>query len=92
MESLGAPAQLRERFAAPPEVEVYPENWLAVRLFSLLSTQWRVGMNGPTGLDYAALPAVLDLYGVKKKHRADAFEALRTMECEALRVWAEKRS
>lgn len=56
-----------------------------------MQTQWRSNMGGPTGLDYAALPAVMDLCGVKKKMRADAFAALRVMEAEALRILAERR-
>lgn len=60
-------------------------------MFLALQAQWRVGMNGATGLDYAALPAVLDLCGVRKKKRPDVFWALRVMEGEALRLWAEQR-
>ena len=54
-------------------------------------TQWRVGMAGATGLDYTALPAVFDLCGIKKKRRADVFDALRVLEGEALRIWSSKR-
>lgn len=56
-----------------------------------MQTQWRVGMNGATGLDYTALPAVMDLCGIRKKQREDVFSALRLMESEALSIWAERR-
>ena len=42
------------------DVEVWPENWSIWVIFQRLSTQWRFGMNGATGLDYAALYPLLD--------------------------------
>lgn len=74
------------------EQEVFPENWLPFTIFIDLVRQWRVGMGGPTGLDYSALPFVFDLHEVKKKKRREVFEALRVMEDEALRVMAESSS
>ena len=64
---------------------------MPLQVFMALQTQWRVGMNGATGLDYAALPAVLDLCAVRRKQRPDVFWALRVMEGEALRLWAAQR-
>ena len=49
-----------------------------------MGTQWRVGMAGATGLDYAALPVVMRLVGVPAADRADVFDAIRTMEDAAL--------
>lgn len=71
---------------------MYPENAAPMNVFLALQTQWRVGMNGATGLDYAALPAVMDLCGVRKKKRGDVFSAVRVMESEALSIWAERRA
>lgn len=49
-------------------------------------------MNGPTGLDYAAVPPVLDLVGIKgKKNRRQVFEDLRVLEREALATMREAR-
>jgi len=73
------------------EVDLFPENEAPLQVFLSMQTQWRIGMNGATGLDYAALPAVLALCGVKRKRRADVFSALRVMEAEALSIWAEQR-
>lgn len=61
---------------------IYPDNWLPVSIFCDMSTQWRVGMKGATGLDYAALPAVMSIR--KVKDRADVFDCIRIMERAAL--------
>jgi hypothetical protein len=45
-----------------------------------MGTQWRVGMAGATGLDYAALPAVMRFTGVPAKERSQVFEGIRVME------------
>jgi hypothetical protein len=68
-----------EEVSGPP-VEVWPDNWTAVQTFIAMSTQWRVGMAGATGLDYGVLPAVLRLTGVPVKERSQAFEGIRVME------------
>lgn len=44
--------------------EVWPENWPAFDLFTAMGTQWRTGMNGPTGLDYNVLYHKLDRKGL----------------------------
>ena len=46
-------------------------------------------MGGAVGLRYEALPLVMQAAGVKKKARAELFEALRIMEDEALKVFRE---
>lgn len=70
-------------------IDVWPENWLPMQVFLSMRTQWRVGMGGPTGLDYGALPSVLDIQGVKRKERQEVFLAVQTMEQAALKVFAE---
>ena len=90
MDMLGAPAILRQKFEASADVEVWPENWLAVRVFSLMSTQWRVGMGGVTGMDYAALPFVLKRSGCRRKKIDDTFWAVREMELEVLNIVSER--
>lgn len=66
------------------EVEVWPENWPAVQIFSWLGTQWRTGMSGPTGLHYEPLFQMLD----KKGYQGDAwwrmFHDVQILEREAL--------
>lgn len=58
-------------------------------LWQSLQTQWRVGMAGATGLDYAAVWAVIDRY-VPRRRRMETFEALRSMEGAVLVVLAER--
>lgn len=60
----------------------WPENWSAVMLFADLSTQWNVGMNGPIGLRYEAIPAVL--HARKQRATPELFNQLRTLERGAL--------
>lgn len=55
-----------------------------------MATQWRTGMAGATGLDYTAVPTVMDLLDIAPEHRRDRFDDLRTMERAALEVMNEK--
>lgn len=57
---------------------------MSVNVFIAMSTQWRVGMNGATGLDYNALPAVMKLIGVPKNLRTSVFDDIRTLEDSAM--------
>jgi len=72
-------------------VEVWPDNLHAVNVFILMDTQWRTGMAGRTGLDYAALPVVLDAQAISDTERGDVFECVRVMEGEALRIFSKER-
>lgn len=49
-----------------------------------LRTQWRVGFNGATGLDYEVLFALLDRRGYAGDEWERMFEDIRLMEREAL--------
>lgn len=48
-----------EDFASDP-VDCLPDNEQAYLLFEALSTQWRVGAGGPTGLDYNIMYRMMD--------------------------------
>ncbi|MNT84881.1 hypothetical protein D3C72_2249720 [compost metagenome] len=61
------------------EVEVWPDAWLAVRLFEAMSTQWRTGMRGASGLDYSIIPATASMLGIKRRDLPDIFPDLRVM-------------
>lgn len=65
-------------------VEVWPDVWPAVEAFSALGTQWRVSANGPVGLDYAAIPVVFRMLGVRREDWQDLFDDLRLIERAAL--------
>jgi hypothetical protein len=70
---------------------LWPENLLAWQCWMAVQTQWRVGMCGPTGLDYVGVRAFLDLAGLRKKERLEVFSGLHAMESATLGVWAERR-
>ena len=57
---------------------------LAVSVFLAMSTQWRVGLAGATGLDYGALPAVMRLSQVPLTERRNVFNDIRALEDAAL--------
>ncbi|KAF1043063.1 MAG: hypothetical protein GAK35_02383 [Herbaspirillum frisingense] len=69
--------------------DVYPENMPAVQVFEAMDTQWRTGMGGVYGLDYAALPAVLRMLGIGRNRWKEIFSDLRVMEAAALEVLQE---
>lgn len=71
-------------------VDVWPDNWDVVGLFTSLNTQWRTAYGGVTGLDYNVLPAVMRLRGVKRAIWPRLFEDLRVLEAEALKTMREK--
>jgi hypothetical protein len=74
------------------EVELWATNVQSFTVFEAMGTQWRMGMGGATGLDYQALPVVLDMAGLRKrKDRAAIFADLRIMEREALRAMEDNR-
>ena len=68
----------------PNECEVWPENWPAWSLFCQVSTQWRVGMGGATGLDYGAIYPLLDRIAQDAAEWMDLFDDLQVLEGAAL--------
>lgn len=75
-----------------PAVEVWPECETAVLLFNSLSTQWRTGMGGPTGLDYnplLLLMARMDLSNTEHQH---LFADIQTLEAAALAAIQEAKT
>jgi hypothetical protein len=59
-------------------------------MFMRLQTQWRVGMNGPLGLDYVAAEWLFRLYAVKEP--ASLLEDLQVMEAAVLTAIAEREA
>lgn len=72
-------------------VEVWPDAWPAFRLFEALSTQWRTGPGGASGLDYAAVPPTASMLEIKRRDLPHLFPDLRTMEVEALLAMSESK-
>lgn len=58
--------------------------WMGVQ------TQWRVGMAGATGLDYAGVRAFLDEQDLGDE-RLEVFSCIQACERATLDVWAEQR-
>lgn len=71
-------------------VEVWPENWQTFELFSQMQTQWRVGMAGPTGLDYNVLFHKMDRMRLGDEDYESLEEGIRTMEFAALEAMNTK--
>ena len=91
-QALGIPPEMRDGIVATSAVTpIWPDNLAPFEVFAALQTQWRVGMGGPTGLDYAAVPVVMEMQEVAPGDRRRVFEDLRVMEAEALRVFADGR-
>lgn len=77
--------------ASGPPVEIWPESEAAVKLFSELCTQWRLGSDGPIGLDYNVLFHKLDRMKLKRAEYERLESAVRKMEDEALTLmWKRK--
>lgn len=66
------------------EILIWDINLPVFNVFSALMTQWRIGMNGATGLDYNVIPVVGKMMGYKKKQINEMFHDLQIMENEAL--------
>lgn len=73
-------------------MEVWPENWRVFVLFSRLRTQWRIGMGGPTGLDYAAVYPLLDRAAKDPQEWDELFSDIQVMEGAALKQMSENRA
>ncbi len=76
---------------ATASVEIWPDNVHAVNAFIAMSTQWRCGMAGATGLDYNALPTVMRLSGVPRAEWPHVFESIRVLEDAALETMRQKQ-
>jgi len=71
---------------------VWPENAPSVELFQRISTQWRHGFAGPSGLDYTALYPVMAHMGLHGRAWFDALDDIRVMELAALTQMAENKA
>lgn len=92
-------ASMRESAAAfglllpEPEAEVcevWAEHWPAVRVFAAMLTQWHWNWQRRTGLQYAALPVVMQQLGLRRRQRRELLPLLQVLEDEALAWWREK--
>lgn len=72
-------------------VYLWPCNVKVWALWQQVQTQWRVGVGGATGLDYAGVQAHLRAIGLRGKHYSRAWRCIRACEAGSLEGWAEKR-
>jgi hypothetical protein len=72
------------------DVEVWPDNAEAAAVFAKLGTQWRHGMNGPTGLIYEAIWPTARVLRVPRARWAELLDSLQVMERAVLELRAEK--
>ena len=84
-------------FAARPavanedEVYLWPETVPIWNHWQEVQTQWRTGMAGATGLDYAGVMAYLGAVESDEEIRREAFSAIREAERAVLSAWAAKK-
>lgn len=72
--------------------EVWESNWPSALAFSALATQWRMGSDGPIGLDYTAIPPTLRLIGIGRSQWPQVFDDVRVMEDAALKFFSYMRN
>lgn len=72
-------------------VYLWPCNVPAWEAWQSVQTQWRVGANGATGLDYAGVRAELDEAHTLPDQRRDIWLGIKDCEAAVLDVWAEKQ-
>ena len=78
--------------AAPPAALAPPEplwdcNVVVMQVYAAMQTQWRVGMGGATGLDYAGLERVFWALEIAPDAQRDVFWGLQVVERMVLQVW-----
>ena len=83
-------AGLRPEDFEADSFELWPENEESIDLFCEISTQWRVGMGGPTGLDYTALFARMERLKFDDQTHERLFQDIRVIESEALKIMNTK--
>ena len=60
--------------------EVLPENWLAVNIFTDVSTQWRIDSGQLIGLDYNALRWIFELKKDKIQNPSELLADIQLIE------------
>lgn len=65
------------------------EAWL---LWTRLQSQWRVGMSGATGLDYAAIRPAAEFLLLPLEDMPALFDVLQELEGHQIKTWGEERA
>jgi len=72
-------------------VKVLPDNELPFNLFLYMSTQWRVGANGATGMDYNVLLHKMDRMKLSEEDYLQLESDMQIMENAALEQMRENK-
>lgn len=80
-----APAEVKEFHLLPECVPVFD-------LWCMVQTQWRVGFEGRTGMDYGAVEAYMRMSHNPLRRDPTTIHCLRVMEHAVLDVYAEQRA
>ena len=88
--SFGLPAEMAEYFHEE-KTKVWLIHQPVLNVFNSLATQWRLGIKGPSGIDYSVLPVVMDLHNINQQDRAQLFADLQVMESAALEQMRENK-
>lgn len=76
---------------APKLFHLWPEHQRTLQVWLLCQTQWRVGGNVATGLDYAGVEALLRIKRLAPRRNAKLMDELQIMERATLAEWAQQR-
>ncbi len=75
-----------------PKCYLWPCNLATFNVWQGLQTQWREGMGGRTGLDYASVTSYLrDVCRASGKEQVEIFRGLQAMEYAALDEWQKSK-
>lgn len=86
---LGRLGLLREDVEDRSTQEVWPEHWLAFRVFCDLSDQWYQGMSGPTGMNYSSFDLWFGINGGKPGKRTETIRYVQALVRAAMKQMAE---
>jgi len=64
---------------------VWPDNETAVKLFRKICSQWNVGVNGPTSLNYLVLYHHLDRMNLSDEEHDSLHNDIQVLEAAALK-------
>lgn len=76
---------------ADAPIYLWPCNLRAWQVWAAVQSQWRNGVAGREGLDYAGVRAYLDEAGLCGDERSSIFAGIQAAESAALEAWAEQR-
>ncbi len=81
-----------DRKTKPPVFYLWPEHQEALGVFLASRTQWRTGFDSVTGLDYAAVEALIRMRRLVPRSRMpEVMAELQILEDETLAEWSRRR-